>query len=309
MRCGTTWAARWARLLLVLLLGAACGCGLCRADADLNEAARVLPQRYPEAAAGDAEPTAEAKAPPLSRYWRAFGSPTLDRLVRAALRHNHDLGAAAARVRQAGYGARLAWSDRLPELDLDASVAYSARESQAVTQQRAPGWTTRLGLAASYEVDPWGRMRALHREELAALQKARFSRHAAAMTITAEVTLRWLELRAGRAQLALLDRQDALVARTSALLEGRFKLGRALWTDLLAQRQTARGLQASRAAVRQKLSRARAELRLLLGSASWCGSPCAAAAWSGSSCCPGGPCAATTGSGWWTGKSGWSSGR
>ena len=115
-------------------------------------------------------------------------------------------------------------------------------------------------------MDLWGRMRALHREKVADFQVARWDRRAAQMTLTAEVTLRWLELRAARAQLALLQEQGKVVAQTADLLENRFKQGGAQWTDLLAQRQTLRAIEAQRAVMNQKLDTATAELRLLLGS-------------------------------------------
>ena len=115
--------------MALLALAAGAGCGLYRADADPAQAARVLPERYP--ARHTAAPT---EAVELDRYWQAFGAPALDRLVEAALAGNHDLRAAAARVRQAGFGARHAWSDRLPELDLKASVGYAAREPATVSQ-------------------------------------------------------------------------------------------------------------------------------------------------------------------------------
>ena len=200
----------------------------------------------------------------LDRYWRGFGSAELDRLVDAALESNYDLRAVAARVRQAGFGARVAWSERFPSVGLRASVARTERRSEALTQERAPGWTMELGVAGQYEVDLWGRMRARHRSETAELDAARWDFAAAQMTLVAEVTLRWIDARVAQAQLALLDAQAQAVSASARLLELRYRQGEAAWTDVLAQRQTLQIIDERRATTRARLAAATAELRLLV---------------------------------------------
>ena len=79
-------------IAIVVAIAAAPSCSHLDPEHRVADAASVLPERYPDAAA-----TAAAEEP-LDRYWATFESPELDRLVDAAVAGNHDLRAAEARM-------------------------------------------------------------------------------------------------------------------------------------------------------------------------------------------------------------------
>src|SRR6266404_4623698 len=119
----------------------------------------ALPTQWHESAGADAG--ASASVWPAAEWWHGFGSAKLDELIAEAERNNDDLAGAIARVQEADAQVRIAGAALLPSLDLGATG----------TRQRAP--TASLGVggrvfnvfnsefSASYELDFWGKNRAL----------------------------------------------------------------------------------------------------------------------------------------------------
>ncbi|TBU74369.1 transporter [Pseudomonas daroniae] len=170
------------RYLLPWLLGAllVTGCtNTLQAPAELP----APPERWRNASAISGErPTAD--------WWRAFASPELDRLQQQALANNQDLAAALARLRQAEASARLAGAALLPTLDGNLGAS---REARLGGNPDTDGNSYSAGVAASYEVDLWGRLRASRDSALFAVQASRFDRDALRVTLTAGVASAWLQ--------------------------------------------------------------------------------------------------------------------
>jgi outer membrane protein, multidrug efflux system len=133
---------------------------------------------------------------PVADWWHGFGSPQLDQFIGEAQSSNDDLAAAIARVTQADAQVRIAGAALLPSLDLGA----------AATRQRAQ--VTGLGpqvfnifnpqLTASYELDFWGKNRALRSSAQAAAVASRYDQQTIALTVVSSVATTYfvvLELR------------------------------------------------------------------------------------------------------------------
>jgi outer membrane protein, multidrug efflux system len=133
---------------------------------------------------------------PAADWWHGFGSPQLDQFIGEAQSSNDDLAAAIARVTQADAQVRIAGAALLPSLDLGA----------AATRQRAQ--VTGLGpqvfnifnpqLTASYELDFWGKNRALRSSAQAAAVASRYDQQTIALTVVSSVATTYfvvLELR------------------------------------------------------------------------------------------------------------------
>ncbi len=155
MRDGAYPRWRWWICAPVGLILTACSLGPSYRRPDLP-----LPAAWNTSAA-DAQAT-----PPEKDWWRGFGSPQLDDYIARAQKDNDDIAAAMARVREADAQARIAGAALLPNLGLTGSA----------TRERAPSDTTgplrtfdvyTPALAASYELDFWGRNRELHQAALA----------------------------------------------------------------------------------------------------------------------------------------------
>jgi len=150
------------------------------------------PSQWHETAGGGAS----AALWPAADWWHGFGSPKLDELIAEAERNNDDLAGAIARVQEADAQARIAGAALLPSLDLGATA----------TRQRAQ--VTGLGprvyntfnpeLTASYELDFWGKNRALRDSARAAAAASRYDQQTVALTVVSSVATTYfqaLELR------------------------------------------------------------------------------------------------------------------
>jgi multidrug efflux system outer membrane protein len=163
--------------------------------------------------------TAEADWP-SSVWWRGFRSPTLDRLIEQARGQNFDIAAAIARVRQADAQARIAGAALLPTLDLGGTASW-----QQVSLSRR-GFTTGIGGSgavvssgggeryadvrqyglqanASYQLDFWGRNRAVLGSAQASAVFSRFDQQVVSLTVVTDIANTWFTA------LALQDRLHA----------------------------------------------------------------------------------------------------
>jgi multidrug efflux system outer membrane protein len=134
-------------------------------------------------------PAAGSPAPaspwPEAGWWHGFGSPQLDDLIAEAERNNDDLAGAIARVREADAQVRIAGAPLFPTLDLGADAT---RERTAV-----PGSGPRITnifnpqITASYELDFWGKNRALRNAARATAIASRYDQQTVALTVVRSV--------------------------------------------------------------------------------------------------------------------------
>jgi multidrug efflux system outer membrane protein len=131
-------------------------------------------------------PQAAAASPwPEAGWWHGFGSSQLDELIAEAEHNNDDLAGAIARVQEADAQVRIAGAPLFPTLDLGADAT---RERTAV-----PGSGPRLTnifnpqFTASYELDFWGKNRALRNAARATAMASRFDQQTVALTVVRSV--------------------------------------------------------------------------------------------------------------------------
>ena len=169
-----------------------------------------------------------------SEWWDEFDTPHLKNHIEKALANNFTRRAARQRLLQAQALSRISAAELSPQLDATGGFTTS--------RSRTDGRTTTsddivLGLAASYEVDLWGRIRA--EEDAARLdeQGSAEDLQAAAHSIAAEVAGTWFELAEAYSQLDLLQQQQELNTLGLQLIQMRFNTGQVGIADVLQQRQ------------------------------------------------------------------------
>jgi outer membrane protein, multidrug efflux system len=157
----------------------------------------ALPAQWSESASAAASGVS-ASVWPAAEWWHGFGSAKLDELIAEAERNNDDLAGAMARVQEADAQARIAGAALLPSLDLGATAI---RERAQTASLGAGGRVFNLfspGLTASYEIDFWGRNRALRDAARAAATASRYDQQTIALTVISSVATTYfqaLELR------------------------------------------------------------------------------------------------------------------
>ena len=172
-----------------------------------------------------APPVLELPAPTMApvanieRWWTLFDDPALTRLVDEALQYNLDLAAAMARIELARANVLLARSDLYPSVNLEVGVSRN-RISEVGSQPlpsdiAATSSNHRVGIAASYELDLWGKFRTSARAAQVELLSSEFARETVRTGVAAEVARIYFSLLAADAELALL--RDTLKLRTDSV--------------------------------------------------------------------------------------------
>jgi outer membrane protein, multidrug efflux system len=214
----------------------------------------------PASLAGQAAPAAAAWPDPA--WWRRFGSAELDSLMVEAQTRNQELVAAMARVRQAQALARVAQAPLLPAVGLDASVTGQGVNDQTGASR---GLYPTAGLAASYEIDFWGRNSASAAAAGALVGASRHDRETIALTVVAEVATRYFQVRAARTRLAIARQNLAAARAVLAQIEARARAGTALARELAQQRALVAMQEAAIPPLERSEAEALAALAVLLG--------------------------------------------
>ena len=179
-----------------------------------------------------------AAAWPSSVWWRAFRSPTLDGLIAQARAQNFDIVAAIARVRQADAQVRIAGAPLLPTLDLAGTASWqqvsvsrrgfttgTGAGGAVATTGSSGGYTDvrqyRLQANASYQLDFWGRNRALLQSAQASAVFSRFDQQVVALTVVTDVANAWFTALALQDRLHTAERNLRDAEETLKVIRGR----------------------------------------------------------------------------------------
>lgn len=216
--------------------------------------ADAFKQTIPEAESAAWKRAEPAEGVSRGAWWQVFGDPALDALQAEAAQANPTLQAGLARLAQARALSGVAESARWPQLEAGAGAtrlrASPASRGLPADAEVAPQTLVRAQLAASWEIDLFGRVANSVAAARADAERATDLYHALLLSIQADVAQTWFALRGIDAEIALLDETVSLREQALALLERRFKAGE------IAELEVARS--------RTELSFARSE-RIALG--------------------------------------------
>ncbi len=209
--------ASYVKPALLLLLSMT---GACSVDIKDIPTPVSLPERF--------SVSGQAKIP--NRWWLTFNDTALNQLIDQALNENFTLLAAFNRLQQAQAVAKKSGAELIPAINGNFAA------SQKITDTATLNNFT-LGLAASYELDLWGRIRAnIHASELDT-QAAVEDVDSAAISVSAEIASAWYKLVEQRSQLKLLDSQININRDNVTMVTIRFRLGQATAADVFQQNQ------------------------------------------------------------------------
>jgi outer membrane protein, multidrug efflux system len=205
-----------------------------------------------------------------NQWWKSFGSGELNNLVGEALSGNFDIQTAWSRLKKANALLRQAGADLMPSLNYSGSAEKSWQQTKGDNTDsiRTDSENYSAGLAASYEVDLWGRLNAQRQSRLLEYAAARDDLTAAAVTVTANVVSTWIDILSTRHQIAILNEQIRINEELMKLENLRFINGKASALDFSQQREALAAAKAKlpplRLAEQQKLN----ALAVLLGRSS-----------------------------------------
>ena len=204
----------------------------------------------------------ESPAWPSATWWQEFNSPKLDDLMSRAQRANDDLAAAVARVKEADAQAQIAGAALLP------AVGGNAQATRERTQTSVGPVTSNLyvaQLSASYELDFWGKNRALRRAAVETAQASHFDRETVELTVMAGVASTYFQVLELRDRLAVT--RDNLAAQETTLkgLKLEQSVGTATALDVAQQETTVATLNATIPSLEQQIQQTGNTLAILIG--------------------------------------------
>jgi len=168
-----------------------------------------------------------------AEWWKAFGSDQLNRLMVETFAGNLTMEQAAARLEQAEAAARKSGADSKLNLNLQANSAWGDPNAQGSSTETSHS----LGLYAGYEIDLWGRVRAVRNAAGAQFVASRFDLHSAAMTVSAEMAETYFSWLTQNRILVIYESQLKSSRDKLNALELRYKTGQSTYLSLLQQRQ------------------------------------------------------------------------
>lgn len=202
-----------------------------------------------------------ASAEAVRDNWlRTFNDPTLDQLVAEAIANNPDLRVAAARVEQSGQYLVIARASLKPDIGI-----FGTGGSKTGGGGDATSALQALVIAASWELDLWGRLRYARNAAQQDYASARADFEFARQSLAASTARAWFMA----TQLSLQARIASDMARASGTLAGlaedRERVGVGSDTETAVARATAFGLESSAQQLELARGQALRALEILIG--------------------------------------------
>ncbi len=164
-------------------------------------------------------------------WWRHFDTPQLNTIVEDALSNNFSIKAAMERFEELAAAARKTEATLLPGVKLNGDNALQQKKGEDSSKKFS------LGLAASYEIDLWGRLRAMRQAAEADLLGSREALNITALSVAAETATTWLSYIENTLQMGLVQKQQELNRKKEAIIDLKVRTGQSEIADLLQQRQ------------------------------------------------------------------------
>lgn len=200
------------------------------------------------------------EVPFQARWWLDFQDDTLTLLIDRAIGDNFSLQATREKINEARAIARQAGAALVP--GLDGQGAAASTRNHTIDSSRE---TFSLGLAASYEIDLWGRVRSQRDAAVLDANATEADYHTAVISLTAQVALTWYQLVEADLQLELLREQQETNAKILQLISAQFRAGKVGIADVLQQRQLVESTISGLAGLRAERDILSNQLAILLG--------------------------------------------
>ena len=204
---------------------------------------------------------------PEQKWWETFNDSELNAIVEEAFSNNLNLKQIWARLMQAKAKAVQAGADRYPDLTGTAGATHFRQRTKNGSALTSTSENYSLGVSSNYELDLWGRVRAEQEAAILSTEASEQDLKAAAITLAAEVTNRWLQIIAQRTQKHLLNEQLKTNQTFLELIELRFRHAMVSALDVYQQQQVIDQVRAQIPLVEARESKLMNELSVLLGKA------------------------------------------
>ncbi len=172
----------------------------------------------------------------MKNWWTVFHDPLLDSLIDRAITANHDLRLAASRVREVRAQRGVVASDGWPQVNVSGQV--SRNRSSSATQSGSSSNPSssyssgdkeynffQAGFDAQWELDFFGRIRNEVKAADADLEAAVDSQRDVLVTLLAELTRNYVELRGYQRRLSIAEENISTQKETFELTQSKYQAG------------------------------------------------------------------------------------
>lgn len=200
----------------------------------------------------------------LAEWWTSLNDPTLNQLIDSAVANNLDIRSAAARLRQARAERGIASADRGPSLSANGS-AQRVGSSENSSAAGAISNVYSTGFDAGWELDIFGGTRRAVEAADASLEASAASQRDVLISVLAEVSLNYVELRSAETRLDIAEKN--LVSQQSAyeLIDSQQRAGLVEELDLERARSNVESTRAQLPSLATNVEQAKNRLATLLG--------------------------------------------
>lgn len=228
--------------LLPRCIAIACACmlGACAVGPDYQRPDAPTTPTFKEAPAewGQWKPAQPQDDAHRGEWWRIFGDSQLDALMAQVQVSNQNILAAEAQYRQAVAILRAARSGFFPVVGAQAGADRSRTSNGQISSGQS------VSLAASWEVDLWGRVRRQVESSEATAQASEADLASTLLSTQATLAQTYFLLRVADAQQALLQRTVADYERSLQLVRNQYQAGIAQRSDVLQSETQLKSAQA-----------------------------------------------------------------
>jgi len=215
-------------------------------------------------ASGTAASLADAK------WFDLFQDEALKQLVTTALQQNFDLGIASERVMEARARYRISQAAQFPLLGVQGQFTASRPSRVGAGMAAPPGPSldssyTQAGVALSWELDFWGRVRRLKESARAQYLATEEGRRGVVVSLISDVAGGYFTLREGDLELDIAGRTRDIAAQNLKLVGLRHDRGAATGLDVHQAEQFLYTATAQIASTQREIDQAENALSLLVG--------------------------------------------
>lgn len=235
-------------LLTLLLLSALTGCA--------SQSDSAIPRQE----IAPVKESGPALASLAQRWWESFEDPVLNRLMTGALRDNLDLASAVERVREVRAQHNLAATGLYPEIGIAARYGRSRTALEGTNTQYS------YGADLAWELDLFGRLKALRNEASAQLEATRQDYLGLRLSLMTEVANNYLQYRLAQRLMDIATETGVNQAQTARVTRARLEQGSANRLDLERIESQVAITQAEIPTARQQAQAASYNLAYLLAS-------------------------------------------
>lgn len=190
-------------------------------------------------------------------WWSDFQEDQLTRLVERGLENSPSVQQAQLRLAQAFSSKIIANSALYPSADLN----YNQSQNYADSDREAVS----LGLAASYELDLWGKNQANSRAAQETIRREEWLLQSTRLTLSAEIATSWVLLSSLAQKITILEQQILVNKDVLTLQEKRFLTGTASALDVLQQEELIASVRAQLPKLKSDYQVEQNRLAVLLG--------------------------------------------